>query len=557
MLTQLHIRDFAIVRELQLEFEEGFSVLTGETGAGKSILIEALSLALGSRAESGVIRHGAKRAEVTASFAIPPKHGASAWLKENDLWEDGGCVLRRVVEADKPSKGYLNGRPVPIQQLRELSDLLLDIHGQHEHQSLLKRDAQRQTLDDYAEITDKVATLAERYSQLHAVAERLETLKRESADRDARLDLLRYQVHELDALKLTAEEIPSLESEHQKLAHGAQLIEGVQAVAQSVYDDDESAARALLSRAAGKLEELAQYDHKLNDAVTLLNDATIQTEEAASRLHQYLDNLELDPQRLTFVEERIGALHTLSRKHRVKPEELPALAEKLKTELADLDNIDSNLEKLESELKTLRVQYLNDAQAISKVRTQASGKLSKAVTQHMQELGMPGGKFEVALTALPEGELTAYGLERTEFLVSANPGQPVKPLTKVASGGELSRISLSLQVVLAALGRIPTLIFDEVDVGVGGRVAEIVGQTLRALGKSRQVLCVTHLAQVAALGHHHFVVTKQTEKNSTSTGIETVTGAARVQELARMIGGVTISRETLAHAKDMLDRATN
>lgn len=556
MLAQLVIRDFAIVRSLELALEPGFSVLTGETGAGKSILIDALALALGERADSSVIRHGASRAEVSAAFALKPCTDAARWLKAQDLFGDEECVVRRVVEADKPSRAYINGRPVPVQMLRELGELLVDLHGQHEHQSLLKREAQRQTLDDYAGLADTVERLGEQYRALRDLQERYATLRRESSDREARVELLRYQVREFDALKLGAEEIPQLEEEYARLANGAELLEGVQQAVHAAYDDDEHSIARALARVRGRLEALSRFDTRLGEIARLLEEAAIRVDEAAAQLHGYLDDLELDPQRLAFLENRIGTIHELSRKHKVKAQELPAVAARLRTELADLENYDTNLARLEQDIAAARDAYLRLAKDVSRQRKTAARKLAERVSARMQELGMPGGRFEVSLTPLAEGELSAHGLERVEFLVSANPGQPARALAKVASGGELSRISLALQVETASLGRIPTLIFDEVDVGVGGRVAEIVGQTLRALGAARQVLCITHLAQVAALGHHHLAVSKRSDKDTVQVEVRPLTAAARVKEIARMLGGIEISKQTLAHAEDMLSRAS-
>ena len=556
MLAHLAIRDVALIERLELGLDGGLTVLTGETGAGKSIVIDALTLALGERADAGIIRHGCARAEVTVAFELKPTAPAACWLKAQELFDDGECVLRRVIETDKPSKAFINGRPVPVQQLRELGDLLVDIHGQHEHQSLLKRDTQRDTLDAYAGLEATTAQVVEQYHTLQSLTERLDTLKRQSADREARLELLRYQVRELEALGLKADEIPQLEEEHARLAHGAELIEGVQAVTQSLYDDEEQALARGLARAIGRLDTLAKHDPRLGEIQSLLSEAAIQIDEAASRLHQYLDGLELDPQRLEQVERRMASVHELARKHRVKPDGLPDIARSLRTELDDIENYDTSLGKLEGEVKDARASYMKLAGELSRQRQQAAGKLGKQVTQHMQELGMPGGKFEIVLQPLPGDELSAHGLERIEFLVSANPGQPVKPLNKVASGGELSRVSLALQVVLAGLGRIPTLIFDEVDVGVGGRVAEIVGHKLHALGKSRQALVITHLAQVAAQGDQHLQVSKRSVKNATRVEIQALSENARVDEIARMIGGVEISKQTLAHARDMLERAS-
>lgn len=556
MLQSLHIRDFAIIKALELQLESGFTVLTGETGAGKSILVDALALALGERAETGVIRHGAARAEVSASFVLTPKGDAARWLKEHDLEDEDGCLLRRIVETDKPSRAYINGRPTPVQMLRELGELLVDIHGQHEHQSLLKREAQRRILDDHATLTDTVTELERRYREWRALVERLDALARESSDRGARLELLRHQVRELEALNLAADEIPRLEEEHVRLANGAALTEGAQTVAQTIYDDDEHACATQLARAQSRLEALTRFDPKMGEIATLLSEAAIQLDEAASQLHQYLDSLELDPARLEWVEARIAQVHDLARKHRVTPEELPQVFERLKTEFSDVEDYDLNLDRLKEGIAREHAEYLKLAREISRKRKETAKKLSQAVSARMQELGMPGGRFEIALDPLPEGEHAAYGLERVEFLVSANPGQPPKPLTKVASGGELSRISLAIQVVTSAHGHVPTLIFDEVDVGVGGRVAEIVGRELRALGERRQALCVTHLAQVAAQGQHHLQISKNVEGAATRVAARALTGAARVSEIARMIGGVEISPKTLAHAEDMLTRVS-
>jgi DNA repair protein RecN (Recombination protein N) len=554
MLNHLFIRDFAIVQKLELAIESGLTVLTGETGAGKSILIDALALALGERAEATVIRHGSERSEVAAGFDLKADTDAAKWLKSHDLFEDGECLLRRVVERDKGSRAWINGRPVPVQMLRELGELLVDIHGQHEHQSLLKREAQRQMLDDYAGLTPTVDELGTVYHRLRDLEARRDALKREGADRAARIDYLRHQVQELEALKLTPEEIPQIEDEHKRLANGAELLQGAQAIAQNLYDDEDNAVSSRLARASRELEGLSEYDQKLGELVGLLNEASVQVDEVAARLHQYLDGLDLDPQRLEWLEGRIAALHDLSRKHQVRAEELPAVLDRLRTELADIEDFDVNLEKLEHDIGETRSAYQALARQITAARTKAAARLGKEVSKEMQGLGMPGGRFDVTLTPLPKGEGCASGLERVEYQVSANPGQPLKPLTKVASGGELSRISLALQVATARIGRVPTLIFDEVDVGIGGGVAEIVGAQLRTLADSRQVLCITHLAQVAAQGHHHLQVTKETAANTTITHIGPLAPRERVHEVARMLGGVEITRQTLDLAEEMLSR---
>lgn len=556
MLTQLYIRDFAIVHKLDLALDRGLTVLTGETGAGKSILIDALALALGERAESGAIRHGCARTEISASFILDPNADAARWLAEHELYEDGECVLRRVVDAEKPSKGFINGRPVPMQMLRELGELLVDIHSQHEHHSLLKRDVQRQTLDAYAGVSADAAALARQHHELAALESRLAELRGAANDRAARLDLLRYQVQELQTLGLSAEEIPQIEDEHRRLANAAELVQGAQAVVNALYDDEQVTVAQMLAQAIGKLETLAEYDPKLTGAITLLNEANIQIDEAAAQLHHYLDGLEIDPQRLQWVEQRIAAMHELARKHHVQPEELPAVLGRLTAELGDVEDYDQNLVRLADQIESAREAYFALARTISAKRKKAAAKLGKDVSAQMQELGMAGGRFEVNLTPLAEGETSSYGLEQIEFAVSANPGQPLKPLAKVASGGELSRISLALQVITAGLGQIPTLIFDEVDVGIGGKVAQIVGQKLHALGQRRQVLCITHLAQVAAQGDHHLQVAKRAHEGATVTEIMPLTKKERVHEIARMIGGIEISKQTLAHAEEMLDRAS-
>lgn len=556
MLNHLYIKDFAIVHNLELELESGFTVLTGETGAGKSILIDALALALGERADKGSVRHGCKRAEVIAGFTLDDTPEAQAWLEQQELDDDGQCLLRRIVESEKTSKAYINGRPVPIQLQRELGELLVDIHGQHEHQSLMKRDAQRQILDDFAGINDDVRALTENYRAAKSLSDRLQRLRQESTDRSARIDLLQFQIQELEVLALEDNEIVQLEQEHERLANGAELLEGAQAAVHTLYDDDQAISN-VLSQLTAKLEHLGSHDKTLETIAGLLRDADIQLGEAASQLHQYIDGMELDPQRLQWLDQRIGAITDLARKHRVDAGQLPEVLQQLSQELTDIEDADSSLERLEQELQLARASYDTLADKVSKARNEAADNIAEQVSDNMQELGMPGGRFAVDLQQL-DGELPgAQGRERIEFQVSANPGQPLKPMNKVASGGELSRISLALQVVLAGLGRIPSMIFDEVDVGIGGSVAEIVGTRLRDLGSRRQVLCITHLAQVAAQGHHHLQVSKNTTNNTTETMIIPLPAVERIKEIARMIGGVEISQQTLDHAEDMLSRATS
>ena len=556
MLSHLTIRDFAIVRKLDLDIRSGLTVLTGETGAGKSILIDALSLVLGQRAESGVVRHGCKRTEISAQFDLDKNQDAAQWLQQHDMFDDGECIIRRIIDIDKPTKGFINGQPVPMQLLRELGDALVDIHGQHEHQSLLRRDTQRQILDDYAGLGENVKAMRGHYQEWQQLQARLDTLKQQSSDRTQRIELLNFQVQELGALGLTVEEIPQLEEEHKRLANGAELLESIQLINNTLYDSDESSIAQQLAVATSKLEELSKFDNKMESIAAVLGDAAIQIDEAAALLHQYLDGLDLDPQRLQWLEERISAMHDLSRKHQVSAEELPTVLGRLQTELNDMEDFDTNMEKLESAITDEQKAYTQLAQQVSKKRHAAAKTLSDNITEQMQQLGMPGGNFEINLEILPPEQAGATGLERIEYLVTANKGQPPRPLNKVASGGELSRISLALQVVTAQVGRIPTLIFDEVDSGIGGRVAEIVGNQLRTLGDTRQVMCITHLAQVAAQGHQHLHVYKVSDKDSTVSTLQTLSTEERVNELARMLGGVEITQQTLNHAEEMLNRAT-
>ena len=556
MLRQLYIRDFAIVQRLELELGPGLTVVTGETGAGKSILIDALALALGERAEAGVIRQGCERSEVSAMFDLKPQQDAALWLQQHDMFADGECILRRIIEVGKPSKAYINGRPVALQMLRELGEHLVDIHGQHEHQSLLRREVQRQVLDDYAGLSGEVASLADLYAKWKSLQSRREAMSREGSDRAARTELLRYQVEELRALDLGVDEYGQLEEEQGRLANANELLQGVQEATNVLYDDDENAVARTLAQSIQRLEALSEYDVRLAGITTLLNEAAIQVGEAASQLHQYLDNLDLDPQRLQWIDQRIAAVLDLARKHKVRPEELPATLEQLATELGDIENLDVNLATLEQEVNSARAAYFDLAHRVSVGRSSAAARLAQEASAQMQGLGMPGGSFAIDLLQLDEKDAGSAGLERVEFLVSANSGQAAKPLNKVASGGELSRISLALQVATARIGRIPTLIFDEVDVGIGGGVAEIVGQQLRTLGSQRQVLCITHLPQVAAQGDHHMQVSKRAQEGMTATHIIPLPAKERVNEIARMLGGVEITRQTLALASDMLSRAS-
>lgn len=554
-LTSLFVRDFAIVRQLELELGAGLTVLTGETGAGKSILVDALALSLGARADAGNIRHGGDSAEILASFQLLPDDDATAWLENQTLNDGVVCITRRIIYRDKPSRAYINGRPVTVQMLRELGIMLVDIHGQHEHQSLMRRETQRRVLDAYAGIQAQVSQVSGLYDQLQSLRDRHDTLFRASEDRAARVDMLGYQINELEALDTSGSEYEELEIEQRKLAHANELIEGVHIVAQTLYEAEDSSIGNLLAQCMQRLDALATYAPDIGDIRSLLDEAMVRIEEAGLQLNQKLDSLELDPQRLHWVEQRIEAMLDLARKHRCDAAELPQKLEVLTAELGELENSDANLAELESQISEVQVEYRKRAGEISSLRRAAADRLSAAVTGNMQELSMAGGQFLVHAESIP-GEFTRFGTDRIEYQVSANPGQPLRPLGRVASGGELSRISLALQVEIAAVGRVPTLVFDEVDVGIGGGVAEIVGQKLRLLGQSRQVLCITHLPQVASQGLAHLQIDKN-DRDGVFVDVRPLDGAAREDEIARMLGGIKITDKTRAHAKDMLARASN
>jgi DNA repair protein RecN (Recombination protein N) len=555
MLTHIHIRDFAIVDEVDLDLHRGMTVLTGETGAGKSILLDALGLALGDRADSDLVRHGAERAEISVDFDVAGMNQVLAWLAERELDSDVQCQLRRTINSDGRSRGYINGSPVTLALMRELGEQLVDIHGQHEHQSLMRRDSQRQLLDDYARNGELLREAGQSYFKWRRLSDEFHNLSQADQDRSARQELLSFQVRELETLALEEGEYEALEEEYGRLSHSSQLLEACEFAVNALYENDEASVHSQLGTVENKLDHLRDYDPKLGEMAELISSAAIQVHEAASELRHHLDSLDLDPQRLQEIEQRLTVVHDLARKHHVDPESVHTLLPILSDELEGLENADQRLAKLEQEIQAASEEYLKAAKALSDSRTKAAGQLAKAVTANMQELGMKGGSFSIQLSPREAGDYSAHGMEQVEFMVSANPGQPTKPLGKVASGGELSRISLAIQVIVASVARIPSLIFDEVDVGIGGGIAEIVGRKLRTLGDHAQVLCVTHQPQVAALAHHHLQVSKQTAKGATHTQVEPLKEGERVVEVARMLGGVEITSQTLSHAKEMLDRS--
>ena len=548
----MFVRDFAIVHRLDLEFGGGLTVLTGETGAGKSILIDALALALGARAETGNIRHGADTAEVLASFELHRDGDALAWLRDHELLDEGACITRRIIHRDKPTRAFINGRPVTVQALKELGGLLVDIHGQHEHQSLMRRETQRRVLDEYAGILAKVQELSGLFDRYQSLQSRHDSLVQEYGDRNARTDLLKFQVNELETLAMIEGEYRNLELEHRRLGHATELIEGMQYVVQALYDAEESNAGQVLAHCIRRLEALSQYAPDVVGITSLLTEAQVQIEEAAGQLYQKLDEVELDPGRLRWVGHRIQSILDLARKHRCEPDALHRCLGSLQAELKDIENAHTSLTELEQALSDTELQYRAVADEISSDRKAAGAGLSKEITEQMQQLGMDGGQFQVYLDRV-QSEITRYGFDRIEFQVSANRGLPMRALTRVASGGELSRIGLAIQVVTAAVGHVPSLVFDEVDVGIGGRIAEVVGQKLRTLGQTYQVLCITHLAQVASQGYEHLQINKKVE-DGVIVDIRPLDPHSRVDEIARMLGGIEITDQTRAHARDMLER---
>lgn len=555
MLTYIHIWNFAVVEKLDIEINNGLTIVTGETGAGKSIMLDALGLSLGDRADSSIVRHGCDKAEISVSFSTIDTPDAEAWLVEHEMNSENEVIIRRSINANGTSKAFINGIPSPIKLLRELGEKLVDLHGQHEHQSLLKSDLQRLLLDDYAKnqkLLDKVKLAFKTWQQLNTEFQRL---TQASKDRTAQLELLRYQVNELETLNIQQGEVKEIDIEHKRLANANQLLSNSDSILQSLMDDDNVNINNILNRSIVELETLCKLDDAIKPANELLNNALINIQEAASELRNYTSTLEIDPQRLEILEQRLADIQNLSRKHNINSDTLYTLLPALSKELDDLENADVRLGNLESEIKQAAQAYLDAANELTKKRQAAAKKLSKLVTSSMQTLGMEGGKLDISVSSADENNYTALGLDSIEFLVSANPGQSLKPLAKVASGGELSRISLAINVITAKDTRIPTLVFDEVDVGIGGRVAEIVGLELRALSAHRQVLCVTHLPQVAALGHHHLQVNKSSNKKVTSTQIANLSKEQRIEEIARMLGGVNITEQTRSHAKEMIGQA--
>ncbi|MFL2840629.1 MAG: DNA repair protein RecN [Pseudohongiellaceae bacterium] len=551
MLNQLTINNYAIVEQLDLELKSGMTVITGETGAGKSIMLDALALTLGDRADKDVIQPGQDKTEICASFDIKTNKEAKHWLEEKDYYTDE-CILRRIVTAEGRSKAYINGSPVTLNELKQLGEMLVDIHTQHEHQSLLKTSTHHRLLDDFCDIGDlahKVADAAKSWQQLNLS---LKTLESQAEEQNAHFELQHYQLKELNELNLAADEYPILEDEHQQLNHAESILSSLQSAIELCRDNDEQNIQAALGRVQTLLEDMPYRSTSMETAYELLSTALIQVEEATNELSQAAYNLDKNPTRMQELDERLSAIHQLARKHKVKPEKLSTFHQKLQGEMGSASSADEQIENFKRELKVLETTYQALADKLSKKRSSGALKLSKAINVQLKKLDMDSASFSIALTNDKSNTLSAKGNEKIEFLVSTNPGQSPKSLIKIASGGELSRISLAIQVVTAQTSSIPSLIFDEVDVGIGGKVALVVGDLLRQLGDKGQVLCVTHQAQVASQGNHHLYVSKLAGKNSISTKVTKLSGEEKVIEIARMLGGNAENESSMAHAREMV-----
>jgi len=549
MLRSLSIRDFVIVDHIELEFAPGFTALTGETGAGKSILIDALALALGERGDASVVRQGAERTEISAEFDAAGVRGLKHWLEENDLvGDDDACLLRRVIDGGGRSRAFINGRAATLAQLREAGSHLVDIHGQHEHQSLMRTAAQRQLLDAYGGLETQADAVAAAWRQWQELRDHLHKLETNAAAIAAEREQLEWQLREMDGLNLTLEEWQGLQGEHSRLAHAQSLIEGAQFAMDLLSEGDQSSL-AQLAQLTSRLDHLLEYDSRLKEIVDVLAGAQAQAQEAVYMLRDYQECLDIDPQRFRQVEQRLEAVHACARKYRVTPETLPDAQERARERLQELDE-GSDIGVVRERVAAAEKTFAGEAGKLSAGRKKAAKKLSARVTEAMQTLAMAGGVFEIALNAVPEGG--TFGLEQVEFMVSAHKGVAPRPLAKVASGGELSRISLALQTTSSEVAAVPTLIFDEVDVGIGGGVAEIVGRMLKQLGAKHQVMCVTHLPQVAASAVQQWQVSKASAGGKVISRVTPLDRNGRVEEIARMLGGVKITETTRKHAAEML-----
>lgn len=552
MLTHLSIRDFAIVKSLDLDLNQGLTAITGETGAGKSIAIDALGLCLGDRAEAGLVRSGAQKAIVSASFDVSSLENAKAWLTEFDLDDDDSCLIRRVVSAEGRSKAYINGSPVPLQQLKNLGEFLVSVHGQHAHQRLLKTDVQLGHLDSFAEHEALLHQVMHRYNELKHAQNQFKQLSESQQQRDDRKQLLAYQVSELDEFAIQENEFEELEKEHKKLSNSQSLLEETQLSFHQLYDSEEFNAQSAVQSSLDRLSVLVEHDPSITSIVSILNEAAINIEEAAQELRAYTEQLEIDPLKLQQIEARYSQALELARKHSIPPESLYNTHQELASEYTELAEDESQLETLKVELQELKQAYLDAAIQLSQSRQKSARTLSKQVEKQIQSMNMQHAKFEILINFDELQSPSLLGQDQVSFMVATNPGQAADRLDKVVSGGELSRIGLAIQVIASSKSHIPTMIFDEVDTGISGPTASIVGQLLRKLGKNTQVMCVTHLPQVAACGHNQMFVTKFTDKQTTETHMISLTESERIDELARLLAGDKLTESAIANAKELL-----
>jgi len=552
MLVHLSIHQFALVDHLELEIHSGMSVITGETGAGKSILLDALGLALGDRADADCVRQGADKAEIAATFS--PNAQAILWLQQRDIPDEDTIILRRIVSSEGRSRGYINGRPVAAADLKELGQLLIEIHSQHAHQRLLQKDTPRQLIDAFGGLQLQVSEVSLVWSEWQQLAKKLATLQEESAEVKSQRQLLTYKVEELRELGPSEHEQVELESEQKRLANAeSMLLNGQYALAACYGDEDgELAATQLTHQAIARLHDIDDQHPLLNEARDLLSQAQIQLEEAGRSLQHYLDLVDINPHRLQQVENRLSDIYRVARKHQIQPEHLYNYWQEQEAALAELNLSDDDLAEMQQQVEKLEREYLQLAATLSDSRKEAASRMDSEVEAHFEALALGRARFMTEFESTDIANAGRYGIDRIGFSVQTNPGMPAGPLAKVASGGELARISLAIQVVTAAVSDIPSLIFDEVDVGIGGGTAERVGRLLRSLGKNGQVLCVTHQPQVAAQANQHYQVSKISGDSATHTQLRKLNDKQRSEEIARMLGGVDITRQTLAHAEEML-----
>jgi len=556
LLLSINISNYTLVESLEIEFAQGTTAITGETGAGKSLVLDALRMALGDRADTDTIRHGKERAEITATFDINTIKAAKTWLDANDFNSDENCILRRIYTREGRSRGYINGQPSTMSQLQELGDMLTDIHSQHEHQSLLRKETHRRLLDEYANAEDLATKVAREYSAWHKVRIDLTNLLQRSDELDDRKDLLNFQVNELQQIDLTAKHLEQLELEQKTLANAEQIVQDSHNLLAICEQAEGFNLRDSLNKALSILANIEYKPDALKITEELLQGGLIQIEEAINEISHHIDRFEADPQRLQIVEEQLSAIFQLSRKHRVNPDQLETTLQTLEAELKNLIGGSENINALEAKLADLASSYEKSAKQLSSKRKAASKAMSKDINRQLQKLSMEGAELLVQLSPVNNSEYRSRGLEETEFLLATNPGQPHKMLAKIASGGELSRVSLAIQVVAASHSTMPTLVFDEVDVGIGGSTADIVGQLIKQLGERGQVISVTHQPQVAAHAHHHYRASKVIEDNSAESLMAPLNQQQRVEELARMLGGAKVTKQTLSHASELLSLAS-